>query len=64
MLNNELINQDQVLTLNPNLGGFGQIEVEIVLRNLVRIYGYAAFCLSIVLVQSKLIFQKKQFEKV
>lgn len=60
----DLVTQDQALTLNPNMGGFGQTEVGIVLQNPTRIYGYLSFCFSIILAQSMLVFKKKQFEKV
>jgi apocytochrome f len=61
---NQIIQQDQPLTINPNVGGFGQTETEIVLQDSRRIYGYLAFCLSIIIAQSMLVFKKKQFEKV
>jgi len=61
---NEIISQDQPLTTNPNAGGFGQTEIEIVLQDPGRIYAYLAFCLSIVVTQSMFVFKKKQFEKV
>jgi apocytochrome f len=61
---NQLVQQDQPLTINPNVGGFGQTEVEIVLQDPARIYGYLAFCISIIISQSMLVFKKKQFEKV
>jgi len=61
---NQVIQQDQPLTLNPNVGGFGQTETEIVIQDPLRIYGYLAFCVSIILSQSALVFKKKQFEKV
>ena len=61
---NQIIKQDQPLTLNPNVGGFGQTETEIVIQDPLRIYGYLAFCVSVILSQSALVFKKKQFEKV
>lgn len=61
---NQLINIDQPLTVNPNVGGFGQTEAEIVLQDPLRIYGYLAFTLSVIIAQSFLVFKKKQFEKV
>lgn len=61
---NQLIEQDQPLTTNPNVGGFGQTEVEIVLQDPLRIYGYLAFCIAIIVTQSMFVFKKKQFEKV
>ena len=61
---NQIVTQDQPLTINPNVGGFGQTETEIVLQDPSRIYGYLVFCFSIILSQSFLVFKKKQFEKV
>jgi apocytochrome f len=61
---NQIIQQDQPLTINPNVGGFGQTEVEIVLQDPARIYGYLAFCIAIIITQSMFVFKKKQFEKV
>ena len=61
---NQIVELDQALTLNPNVGGFGQTETEIVLQDPNRIYGYVAFCFSIIIAQSMLVFKKKQYEKV
>jgi apocytochrome f len=61
---NQVVQADQPLTLNPNVGGFGQTEVEVVLQDPARIYGYLAFCISIIVTQSMFVFKKKQFEKV
>nr|QUE29440.1 PetA [Erythrotrichia longistipitata] len=55
---------DQALTKDPNLGGFGQAETEIVLQNPVRIKFLIAFFFSVVLTQTFLVVKKKQFEKV
>ena len=60
----ETVKADQALNVDPNAGGFGQEESEIVLQNPVRILGYLAFCLSVLLTQVSLILKKKQFEKV
>jgi apocytochrome f len=61
---NEVVQQDQAITVNPNVGGFGQGETEIVLQDAARIYGYLAFCVSVIITQSMFVFKKKQFEKV
>lgn len=61
---NEKVEQDQPLTNNPNIGGFGQQDTEIVLQNPQRILGYLIFVLSILLTQIFLVLKKKQFEKV
>lgn len=55
---------DQPLNIDPNVGGFGQEETEIVLQKPARIIGYLAFCFCILLTQVFLIIKKKQFEKV
>lgn len=55
---------DDPLTNNPNIGGFGQQETEIVLQNPQRIIGYLVFVLTILLTQIFLVLKKKQFEKV
>ena len=60
----DLVKTDQPLNQNPNAGGFGQEESEIVLQNPFRIIGYLAFCFSVLLTQVFLILKKKQFEKV
>ena len=52
------------LTNDPNVGGFGQTETEIVLQSPARIYGYMVLCFFIILTQVTLILKKKQFEKV
>jgi len=60
----DLVKMEQALNVDPNAGGFGQEETEIVLQKSVRIIGYLAFCLSVLLTQILLILKKKQFEKV
>lgn len=61
---NQIIKKDDALTENPNVGGFGQAETEFVLQDPTRIYGYFAFCLSIIITQAIFVLKKKQFEKV
>nr|QXM17922.1 apocytochrome f [Chaetoceros laevisporus] len=60
----DLVKTDQPLNMDPNVGGFGQEETEIVLQKPERIIGYLAFCFSVLLTQIFLILKKKQFEKV
>ena len=60
----DIIQTDQPLNLDPNVGGFGQEESEIVLQNPLRILGYLAFCFCVLLTQILLVLKKKQFEKV
>lgn len=58
------IQADQPLTNNPNVGGFGQAETEIVLQNPARIQGLVVFLIAIFLTQIFLVLKKKQVEKV
>ena len=55
---------DQNLTLNPNVGGFGQEETEIILQNPTRVKGMIVFSFTVTLTQILLVLKKKQFEKV
>lgn len=55
---------DQPLTNNPNVGGFGQADTEIVLQNPARIQGLIAFFISVMITQVFLVIKKKQFERV
>jgi apocytochrome f len=55
---------DQPLTNNPNVGGFGQQDAEVVLQNPARIQGLLVFFASVLLAQTLLVLKKKQFEKV
>jgi len=60
----DIVKTEQGLNRDPNAGGFGQEESEIVLQNPIRIIGYLAFCFSVLLTQIFLVLKKKQFEKV
>jgi apocytochrome f len=60
----QIVTADQPVTNNPNVGGFGQRETEIVLQNPLRIYGLLRFFRGVFLTQIFLVFKKKQFEKV
>jgi len=60
----DTVKVDEPLTLNPNVGGFGQAETEVVLQNPIRIFGLLAFFRTILLTQIFLVLKKKQFEKV
>jgi apocytochrome f len=60
----QTVKLDQALNNDPNVGGFGQEESEIVLQNPIRIFGYLAFCFSVLVSQILLVLKKKQFEKV
>lgn len=60
----QILNADQALTIDPNVGGFGQTETEIVLQSPARVKGMIAFFFTIILAQILLVLKKKQFEKV
>ncbi|PHT94118.1 Cytochrome f [Capsicum annuum] len=60
----ESIKFDQPLTSNPNIGGFGQGDAEIVLQDPLRVQGLLFFLASVILAQIFLVLKKKQFEKV
>ena len=49
---------------NPNVGGFGQGDAEIVLQDPLRVQGLLFFFASVILAQVFLVLKKKQFEKV
>merc|ERR1712125_32733 len=51
----DLVKADQPLNVDPNAGGFGQEETEIVLQKSTRIIGYLAFCFCVLLTQILLI---------
>ena len=61
---NDTVKADQALTLNPNVGGFGQEETEIVLQSPNRVKGMIVFFFTVTLTQILLVLKKKQFEKV
>jgi apocytochrome f len=61
---NQDVRADEPLTNNPNVGGFGQAEAEIVLQNPRRIEALLAFFRVVLLTQVFLVLKKKQFEKV
>jgi apocytochrome f len=61
---NDIIKADQPLTLDPNVGGFGQSETEIILQNPNRVKGMIAFFFTVTIAQVLLVIKKKQFEKV
>ena len=60
----DIVKADQALNIDPNVGGFGQEDSEIVLQNPTRVLGYVAFCFSVLVSQIFLVLKKKQFEKV
>jgi apocytochrome f len=60
----DIVKIEQALNSDPNVGGFGQNDTEIVLQSPARIVGYLAFCFCVLLTQIFLALKKKQFEKV
>jgi len=60
----QLIEADQPLTNNPNVGGFGQGETEVVLQNPARVQGLLVFFSFTIIGQVFLVLKKKQYEKV
>jgi apocytochrome f len=61
---NDVVKFDQALTTDPNVGGFGQAETEIVLQNPNRVKGMIVFFFTVTVTQILLVLKKKQFEKV
>ncbi len=62
--NGESIKVDQPLTNNPNVGGFGQGDAEVVLQNPLHVQGLLLFFASVILAQISLVFKNKQFKKI
>ncbi|MGK7938514.1 MAG: cytochrome f [Xenococcaceae cyanobacterium] len=60
----EQIAAGDALTNNPNVGGFGQKDTEVVLQSPARIAGMIAFAAGIMLCQILLVIKKKQVETV
>nr|NP_050854.1 cytochrome f [Nephroselmis olivacea]Q9TKZ1.1 RecName: Full=Cytochrome f; Flags: Precursor [Nephroselmis olivacea]AAD54825.1 apocytochrome f of cytochrome b6/f complex [Nephroselmis olivacea] len=60
----QTVKADQPLTNNPNVGGFGQAETEVVLQNPARVQGLIIFFAFVLIAQVFLVLKKKQFEKV
>ena len=52
------------LTTDPNVGGFGQLDAEVVLQSPYRVIGLIAFFIGVGLTQILLVLKKKQVEKV
>ncbi len=60
----QAVKSGDALTSNPNVGGFGQDDGEIVLQDTGRIKGLIAFIALVMLAQVMLVLKKKQVEKV
>ncbi len=52
------------LTNDPNVGGFGQLDTEVVLQSRARVLGLLAFFMGVTISQIMLVLKKKQVEKV
>lgn len=60
----QAVEAGDLLTSNPNVGGFGQKDTEVVLQNPQRIQFLLLFITAIMLAQILLVLKKKQIEKV
>ena len=60
----ETIEAGYKLTDDPNVGGFGQLDTEIVLQSKARVIGLIIFFIGVGLSQIMLVLKKKQVEKV
>jgi apocytochrome f len=60
----QTVQSGEALTNNPNVGGFGQDDTEIVLQSATRIQWLIAFICLLMLTQMMFILKKKQVEKV
>ncbi|EHC11660.1 cytochrome f [Fischerella thermalis] len=60
----QAVKNGDALTNNPNVGGFGQDDTEIVLQDPNRVKWMIAFVCLVMLAQIMLILKKKQVEKV
>ena len=58
------VDAGEALTDDPNVGGFGQMDAEVVLQNPVRLYGLLGFLAAVAIAQIMLVLKKKQIEKV
>lgn len=58
------VKTEQSLTIDPNIGGFGQAETEVVLQSPTRVILFILFCITILIAQIFFVLKKKQFEKV
>nr|UIB38823.1 apocytochrome f [Trentepohlia sp. YN1242] len=60
----DTVKVDQALTNNPNVGGFGQTDAEIVLQSPARIIGLLFILFGLILGQLFFVMKKKQLERV
>jgi apocytochrome f len=60
----QAVEAGEALTNNPNVGGFGQTDGEIVLQSTTRVTWLMAFLAAVMISQVMLVLKKKQVEKV
>ncbi|WP_138497647.1 cytochrome f [Nostoc sp. PA-18-2419] len=60
----QAVKSGDALTNNPNVGGFGQKDTEIVLQDAGRVKGLIAFIALVMMAQVMLVLKKKQVERV
>ena len=60
----DTIEPGKALTADPNVGGFGQLDTEVVLQSRARVIGLIIFFAGVTLAQIMLVLKKKQVEKV
>merc|ERR1712216_1090085 len=60
----QTVTKGQPLTTNPNVGGFGQEDHDIILQDPNRVYASMALIFSFFISQLSFVLKKKQFEKV
>jgi len=60
----DIVTPGTALTSDPNVGGFGQLDAEVVLQSPARVIGLIAFFTGVALTQILLVLKKKQVEKV
>jgi apocytochrome f len=60
----DMVTSGAALTTDPNVGGFGQVDGEIVLQSSGRIKGLIAFVFGVMITQIMLVLKKKQVERV
>ncbi|MFG3819511.1 cytochrome f [Limnothrix redekei] len=60
----DVVAAGQAITNDPNVGGFGQTDTEIVLQDPNRVLGLLALFVAVMITQILLVLKKKQVEKV
>lgn len=60
----DVVTAGQAITNDPNVGGFGQADKEIVLQSPTRVAGILAFFAAVMVAQILLVLKKRQVERV